>query len=65
MTDRILDLAGHVFEPSGGLQGELAGTTPDLEDAGRRGRKLSEHEGAVHGPYRGTGGPTRVSTLAV
>jgi hypothetical protein len=54
----------HVVSRFGDVESELAGTAPDLEHAGRRGRKLSEHEGAVHSPYRGTGGPTRVSTLA-
>ncbi len=54
----------HVVSRFGDLKSELAGTTPDLEHASRRRRKLPEHEGAVHGPYRGTGGTTRVSTLA-
>ena len=54
----------HVVPRLGERKSELPGTAPDLEHASRRGRKLREHERGVHGPYRGTGGPTRVSTLA-
>lgn len=68
LEDRSLGSTGvdrkHGVSRFGEAERELAGATPDLEHAGRQGRKLSEHEGAVHGPYGGTGGHTCVSTLA-